>query len=316
MKRSVKWVLGTGAAVALLAAINDGVTWTVGPTPRWVDGEPHFYQWRDGAVYYEVAGPEDAPPLLLVHGFNAAASSYEFRKVFQPLAQNYRVYLPDLLGYGRSERPPIEYTSDTFIDLWNDFARDVVRQPVHIVASSLSCAHVVAAAARHPERFAKLILICPTGVRSLVAGPGVLGTLFHWLVRSPVVGTAFFNFLVSRPLLAYYLRERVYADRGLVDEALLDDYYTVSHQPGAKWAPASFVSAYLNCDISSELQRLPNPMQLVWGADAGFTPPRRALAFLELRPELPLEVLSNAGLLVAEEQPEAFLRLAMEFLGK
>ena len=94
MRRTVKVALGTAGALGLLAAFNDWARWNVGPVPRWVNGEPHFYQWREGAIYYEAAGPRDVPPLLLLHGINAAASSYEMRHIFPGLAENYRVYLP------------------------------------------------------------------------------------------------------------------------------------------------------------------------------------------------------------------------------
>ena len=47
MKRVCKLVLGIGAALGLLAAINDRLRRSVGPTPRSVDGEQRFYQWRE-----------------------------------------------------------------------------------------------------------------------------------------------------------------------------------------------------------------------------------------------------------------------------
>jgi len=311
MKRMYKLALGTGAALGLMVAINDRLSKGVGPTPRSVDGEQHFYQWREGAIYYEVAGPRDAPPLLLVHGFNAAASSFELRRIFHLLAEDFRVYLPDLLGFGRSERPAIDYTSDLYVDLWCDFARDVPnRRPLHVVASSLSSAHLVAAAARHPERFGGLVLVCPTGVQSLVGRPGLRGALARGILRSPIVGTTLFNLLVARRSLAYYLRQRgIYADPRSVTETMLDHYYIVSHQPGARWAPAAFVSAYLNRDVSQELVSLPNPVHLVWGRRAGLTPVERAEPFLALRPDISLDVFDAAGLLVPDEQPSAFAAL-------
>ena len=127
MRRAAKVILGAGATLGVLAAFNNWVRRAVGPVPRWVDGEPHFYQWREGAVYYETAGPQDGRALLLIHGINAAASGYEMQRIFKPLATaGFRVYLPDLLGFGRSERPRLAYTAETFVDLWCDFARDVI----------------------------------------------------------------------------------------------------------------------------------------------------------------------------------------------
>ena len=252
MKRSVKLVMGAGAALGLLAAFNDRVRWNVGPAPRWVEGESHFYQWREGAISYQVAGPADAPALLLLHAPGLAASSYEFRRVFGPLAQDFRVYLPDLLGYGRSERPSIRYTADTYVDLWSDFARDVIDRPAHIVASGLSCAHVIAAAARHGGRFGKLILLGPVGAGELPGWRRIAGAPLHAKLRIPIVGTAAFNLLVSKAPLSYYLCQYVYGTPCALTEATLADYYTVSHQPGAKWAPAAWAAGRLYRDVSIE----------------------------------------------------------------
>ncbi len=310
MKPGVKIALVAAAATAGLAVFNDWGRWNLGPVPRRVIGEPHFYQWREGAVYYEAAGPAAAPPLLLAHGINAGASSYEMRQIFGPLAGQFRVYLPDILGYGRSERPNLRYTAASLVDFWSDFVQDVCggdeNQPVHLVASSLSAAHLVAAAARHPQRFGRLLLVCPTGLEALAAPATPGQAAFYTLLRSPVYGTAIFNSLVTHAALAVFLRRQVYANPNTVTAEMVDDYYTTSHQPGAKWLPAAFVSGQLNCDISRDLARLANPVHLAWGRAARLTPVAQAEAFRRLRPDATLEVFEQAGLLPHDEQPEAF----------
>jgi pimeloyl-ACP methyl ester carboxylesterase len=312
-------MLGAGAALGVLAWLNYWARRAAGPVPRWGDGEPHFYQWRDGAVYYEAAGPEDGRPLLLIHGINAAASGYEMRRIFEPLAAaGFRVYLPDLLGFGRSERPRLAYTADTYVDLWCDFARDVAGAGdggrAGVIASSLSAAHAVKAAARHPERFGGLLLICPTGIEALQTQPGLPGRLLRELLDSPVLGTALFNLLVTRTSLAAFLRRLAYAEAGRVTPELVSDYYEVSHQPGAKWAPEAFVSGYLNCAIADDFRSLPNPVHLVWGRAATITPLAQARAFRSLRPDADLAVIDGASLLPHDEQPAAFIDAALRAL--
>jgi pimeloyl-ACP methyl ester carboxylesterase len=317
MRRWSKVAIAAGAAAGAAAAFNAWSRWNVGPVGRVVDGEPHFYQWREGAVYYEVAGRADAPRLLLVHGINAAASSFEMRKIFGPLSQNFRVYLPDALGYGRSERPGIRYASDTLVDLWSDFVRDVAGaggQPVHVIASSLSAAHVLSAAARHPERFGRLLLICPTGIQALSQPPRLAGRLLQAFLRSPVFGTAAFNLLVSRPSLAGFLKRQAYADPASLANDDLEIYYTTGHQAGAKWLPAAFVSGALNRSIAGDLTRLPNPVSLAWGARARITPAQHSEAFRSLKPGMPVRIFDRSALLPHDEEPEAFVQWARQAL--
>ncbi len=55
-------------------------------------------------VHYYVLGPETGPPVVLVHGLGGRAEDWEHLAPFLVKA-GYRVYLPDLPGYGQSEQP-------------------------------------------------------------------------------------------------------------------------------------------------------------------------------------------------------------------
>lgn len=66
--------------------------------------EFHSQTVGDTEVFYRVAGPADAPVLLLLHGFPTA--SHMFRDLIPHLAGRYRVIAPDLPGFGNTEAPP------------------------------------------------------------------------------------------------------------------------------------------------------------------------------------------------------------------
>ncbi len=65
--------------------------------------EFHTQTVGDVEVFYRVAGPADAPVLLLLHGFPTA--SHMFRDLIPLLAGQYRVIAPDLPGFGNTEAP-------------------------------------------------------------------------------------------------------------------------------------------------------------------------------------------------------------------
>lgn len=65
-------------------------------------------------VFYREAGPEQAPVILLLHGY--PTSSHMFRHLLPALAGTYRVIAPDHIGFGRSSAPGVqdfEYTFDS-----------------------------------------------------------------------------------------------------------------------------------------------------------------------------------------------------------
>src|ERR1700730_3081106 len=73
-------------------------------------GEEHRYPWKYGDMFYEVKGARDAKPLLLIHGFGPGASSYEWRKNIDVLADKFRVMALALLAFALPALPPINYT--------------------------------------------------------------------------------------------------------------------------------------------------------------------------------------------------------------
>ncbi|ORB68596.1 alpha/beta fold hydrolase [Mycolicibacterium tusciae] len=72
----------------------------------------------DHRLFYREAGSQDAPTLVLLHGF--PTSSFMFRDLIPRLADRYHVIAPDHLGFGLSDAPSVDefdYTFDALTDL-------------------------------------------------------------------------------------------------------------------------------------------------------------------------------------------------------
>jgi pimeloyl-ACP methyl ester carboxylesterase len=67
---------------------------------------------RGHRLFYREAGPAGAPVIVLLHGF--PTSSFMFRELIPPLARQYHVIAPDLLGFGLSDAPPADEFDYTF----------------------------------------------------------------------------------------------------------------------------------------------------------------------------------------------------------
>src|SRR5262245_32246065 len=68
-------------------------------------------------VFYRDAGPKDAPPILLLHGFPTAG--HMFRDLIPQLADQFRLVAPDLPGFGQSDMPPRRAFNYTFENIAN-----------------------------------------------------------------------------------------------------------------------------------------------------------------------------------------------------
>lgn len=301
--------LAGGASVAALAAVNSAIRRSVTePDTSALGGKAHFFPWKQGRVFYKTAGIEDSGvPLLFIHGVGAGASSFMWRKNFDDLAQDFRVYALDLLGFGFSDKPAnAPYSADLYVELIADFIREVSGPPVNIIASSLGAAYAIRVADEHPELIAGLTLNAPTGADTPSNRPGMAGATFYGLLQSPVLGTSFYNVMASERSIREYARKHLFYDQKRITDRLVANLYATSHQPGAQHAIAAFLSGYLNIDTRAAFSRLKQRVVLVWGKQDTVTPFEIGLRLLALNPRARLEVLDYCRMMPEQEHPDRF----------
>jgi len=304
-----KTLLAGGAGVAALAAMNASIRRrATEPDDSALGGQPNFYDWKHGRIFYKVSGANNpGRPLLFVHGVAAGASSFMWRKNFDPLAADFRVYALDLLGFGFSEKPVgASYSADLYVELIADFIREIIGPPVNIIASSLSGSYSVRVADEHPELVNSLILNASAGYDNLNSRPGMAGAAFYGLLQSPVLGTSFYNVMASERSIRDYARNQLFYNPRRVTDRLVANLYATSHQPGAQHAIAAFLSGYLNTDTRAAFARLQQPVTLVCGKQDLTTPLARGEALARLNPRAHLEVFDYCRMMPEQEHPEKF----------
>ncbi|ELY92555.1 alpha/beta fold hydrolase [Natrialba taiwanensis] len=327
-----------GAAIGTVGAAIVGnrlLTRRAGDLENPFTGVERTYRWRGIETTYTVAGDPNDPDMLLCHGVHAGASSHEFSEIFERLAEDYHVYAVDLPGFGRSERPPLVYSPTLYIEFLRDFVSDVTDEPI-VVASSLTGSFAVGAA--RESNIAELVLICPTDDT---------GTARPWvrtLLRAPVVGTTLFNLLASTPSIRYFYDRDGYYDPERIDEETVSYAWQSAHQPGARYAPASFAAGMLDpgadtdtgadagagddtgtgdgsdtadtttepdamtdeFNLATELAALETPTTLIWGRDAELVPLREGRDLAEAA-DLDLVAIDYATQLPHAEHPDEFV---------
>jgi pimeloyl-ACP methyl ester carboxylesterase len=309
-----KTILAGGAGVAALAAVNAAIQrGAQEPDDSVLGGEGHYFSWKHGQVFYKESGPGSGLPLVFIHGIAAGASSFMWRKNFDSLAKDFRVYAFDLLGFGLSDKPAaVPYSADLYVDLISDFIREIAGGRANIIASSLAASYAVRVADEHPELVGSLILNAPAGYETLNTRPGMAGAAFYGLLRSPVLGTSFYNVMASERSIRDYARRTLFYGYRCVTDRLVANLYATSHQPGAQHAIAAFLSGYLNNDTTVAFSRLAQPVLLVWGKQDLTTPVSKALALLQLNPNARLHVFDFCRMMPEQEHPEAYNELVRE----
>jgi pimeloyl-ACP methyl ester carboxylesterase len=296
--RTVAAVAGAGLA----AVANRGLAAAGGDLEPAVFGEQHTYRWRGMDVAYTELGDSDDRDLVLFHGINAAASGIEYEPVADALAEEYHVIVPDLPGFGRSDRPPLLYSATLYTAFVREFLTDVAEDPIP-VASSLTGGYLADALDELEAAPERLVLICPTAETM----PGRRLWL-RTLLRSPVLGTAIFNGITSRKAIEYFSADHSYYDPSCLTETRLDYQWRSAHQPGARYAPASFVSGYLDpdLDLATTLADTDTDVTLVWGRETELTPLSEGRDLAEAI-DARLVVFDYAKLLPHVEHPDEFV---------
>ena len=310
-----KTLLAGGAGMAALAAVNASIQRrALEPDDSALGGDARLFAWKYGQIFYKEAGLDNGGlPIVFIHGVGAGVSSFMWRKNFDELAKDFRVFAFDLLGFGFSDKPPAApYSADLYVELITDFIREVAGGRVNVVASSLGASYAVRVADEHPELINAMILNAPAGYDTLNTRPGMAGAAFYGLLQSPVLGTSFYNVMASERSIRDYACRTLFYDYRRVTDRLVAHLYATSHQPGAQYAIAAFLSGYLNYDMRAAFSRVAQPMVLVWGKQDVTMPIAKALALLELNPRAGLEVFDYCRMMPEQEHPEKFNSLVRE----
>ncbi len=292
-----------------------------------LSGERREIDCSVGRLSFYAAGPDDSTPgegdrtpLLLLHSINAAASAYEVQPLYEHYGRHRPVYAPDLPGFGFSERSNRPYLPRLMTDAVHAMVAQIQRAhgtaPIDVIGVSLSCEYAARAAQEAPAHFRSVALISPTGFNRGAPFNGPPGSTrgIAWLRRfffNPWWSDGFFGALTRPSVIRYFLRKTW--GRRQIDEGLLDYAVLTARQPGAKYAPYWFVSAFLfSADITRVYQSLPMPVWLVHGVRGDFVDYRHKAAFA-LQPNWSFDVMAT-GALPHFERRDDFTALYEAFL--
>ena len=133
------------------------------------------------------------PVVVLLHGLGSRKE--DWLPVLEPMAQKYRLLVPDQIGFGRSDKPLLDYSIQTYVDFLNEFLRQMKVEKASLVGESLGgwIAGLYAAelsGGAHLVPVEKLVLVDAAGLKqdqpipdlnpsSLAAMRGVMEAVFY-----------------------------------------------------------------------------------------------------------------------------------------
>ncbi|MCX5684314.1 MAG: alpha/beta fold hydrolase [Planctomycetota bacterium] len=262
----------------------------------------------DGLKFcYQEAGAGET--VLILPGLGTSIDYWQY--VIPALASRYHVVAVDLPGFGKSDKPDAGYELSWLADKVFAFmdARGIGRASV--IGGSMGGHLALLMALNHPERVSKLVL---------------MGSVGNWEPPGLLLDTAI-KTLWNDGLATTFLRERwpelyskMFKTQTPMTEAIFH-YDMALRADGPKYYPYGRAASrafrsILKSSCRDRLGEINAPVLLVWGEeDAIHSAAEVALHFRQHLPDSRLVVVSDAAHEVMVDQPAAFNKLALAFLG-
>jgi 2-hydroxy-6-oxonona-2,4-dienedioate hydrolase len=237
--------------------------------------------------------------LILLHGIGASAERWML--VAPALSKHFRVIVPDIIGFGYSDKPTVEYTIDFFMDFLGGFLENLRIHNPNIIGSSLGGYLAAEFAIRFNARVKKLILAAPAGIMrssTNVLDQYIMAALY------PTYENALRAFMD----MAF--------DPSIVTEKTVRDFVNRMRLPNAKYA---FMSTLLGMrdgpKLSDRLSKILAPTLLIWGDKDSMIPLQYSTEYTKI-PGSSLIVMNDCGHTPYVENPVVFNQAILKFLVK
>lgn len=263
-----------------------------------------FGQAGDIKIHFGERGTGE--PVICLHGTGPGSDGWSnFRSNVGALSSQFRVILPDLPRFGRSDKVVVREPRLTFLSrVVRAFMDSLGLERAHVVGNSMGGQTAMKLAIDHPERVRKLVLVAPAAVGFSLFTPmpteAVAQIANYYKDEGPTLEK-----------MSRLLRALAY-DANFVTDDMIRERFEASIDPevievnaGPHWARQS---------LEGEVERCGAPTLLVWGQQDRATALDVGLLLLAKLPDARLHVFSRCGHWAQAEHAEEFNRLALDFL--
>ena len=258
---------------------------------------------------YTVTG--QGPPLILLHGFGAQGWMWEHQQ--EALAHHCRVYTLDLLGYGYSDRPKIEYTPDVFIDSVKGCMSALDINRATFIGNSMGAGIAMGMALKYPRLTDRIILIggFPKGAREKMAL-----TPYRIFLNFEPVFLLRIGFYFSGKGILRSILEKLVVDKSLITDAVVDRAYQFRKLPGSAHSLFSSRNNLRQWEThyAPRISEISTPTLVMWGTHDPLFP---LAVGKELHRQIPNSAflpIEDSGHLTMWEKPQETNTAIVEFL--
>ena len=281
------------------APINKPNTMSNKPSP-----EGHYVKLPNGyRIHYLDHGK--GPVVVFLHGSGSGVSGYSnFKGNYPQLVEaGYRVILPDLLGFGYSDKPDnIEYPLDLFAECVKQTLDAIGVDKYTVIGNSLGGATALKMALEYPKNVEKLVLMAPGGVEDqpdYFKMPGMAKVRDLFMSAEPVTPARLKDLFVSAFVV----------NPACVDDQLVNERWQLMQLQNPQVMRAMKVP-----NLTSRLGEIKCPSLGFWGINEQLMPESGILKLAKGISQLRMILVPQCGHWVMIEHRELFNRMVLDFL--
>jgi 2-hydroxy-6-oxonona-2,4-dienedioate hydrolase len=247
-------------------------------------------------IHYVEAGR--GIPLILIHGLADDTTIWD--PVIPHLAARFRVIALDQIGFGRSDKPLLNYRISTFVDFLDGFMSELKIERASLIGNSLGGWVAAAYALEHPERIERLVLCDAAGYAELAKtmDPRAMSALR----------------LASREDIRYlgpltFRDERFYRD--------IDAMFKQRMTAGDNYTVGQFIESMVRGDdvLDNRVRKINRPTLVIWGRNDKLIPLSFGERFHQEIANSQLQIIDNCGHIPQLECPTEFSAAVLQFFG-
>ena len=241
----------------------------------------------------------DGQPLVLIHGLGASAERWE--SAVPALQKHFRVIVPDLIGFGMSDKPLADYTPDFFADFLELFFESLDVDSPSLIGSSLGGRIAAEYCFRSTNSVQKLVLVSPAGAMK-TSTPALDAYIMAALYPSEEGAKNAFQ-------------EMTGAAGREIDQDIIDGFVQRMRLPNAKMAFISTLLGMKNSMVTTDqLRSIETPTLMIWGGRDPVIPIKYADVFVASIRDCRFFRMDFCGHTPYVEDPDRFCEAALDFL--
>jgi len=238
------------------------------------------------------------PTVILLHGLGGSWQSWHFN--IAALAEKYHVVVPDQIGFGKSDKPFVNYRIRTYVDFLDQFCKQLKIERATLVGNSMGGWIAAMFTASFPDRVEKLVLEDAAGY----APPKDFDTRVYWGLN-PTTREGM-KVLLAKVFYNKAFQTDAFIDQSIAARLAAGDGYTINSVTESIIRGEDFLD-----DIAKTIKR---PTLIIWGRQDGLVPLAEGERFNKDIAGSKMFVIDQCGHVPNIEKPGEFNAAVLKFL--